>query len=173
HARAVRGNIDFLVDVGAVEHQRVGTVLTLNDVVAVARIPNERVVPGAELGNVVAAATDHRVAAVAADQQVGALAAGNGVVAGAAVDDEPDNARLQGAGIDRIVAGATVDDELVVCGFGTSDDHLLGKAIHHGRRAGPGDLDVVGLRGAVDGHLIGRAVALTGSRHSRKVDRDL
>ena len=55
-ARAIGGDVDVLGDVGAVEQQRVDAVLTLDDVAAVARIPLEDVVAGAEEGNVVAAA---------------------------------------------------------------------------------------------------------------------
>src|SRR5262249_19046836 len=40
HPRAVRGNIDVLVDVGAVEQQRIDAALAFDDVAAVARIPD-------------------------------------------------------------------------------------------------------------------------------------
>ena len=89
---AIGRDVDVLVDVGAVEHQRVGAGLALDHVAAVARIPDERVVAVAEKGDVVAAAADHGVVAVAADQHVVALAADDGVVAGAAVDREVDPA---------------------------------------------------------------------------------
>ena len=58
HALAVGRDVDVLVDVGAVEQQRVGAVLALDDVAAVARVPEERVVAGAEQRGVVAAAAD-------------------------------------------------------------------------------------------------------------------
>ena len=70
--------------------------LALDDVAAVARIPDERVVAVAEQGHVVAAAAVDDVVAVTADQRVGALAAGDGVVAGAAVDREADDAGRHG-----------------------------------------------------------------------------
>ena len=81
HARAVGGDVDVLVDVGAVEQHRVGAGLALDDVAAVARVPDERVVAGAQQRHVVAAAADDDVVAVAADEDVGAVAAGDGVVA--------------------------------------------------------------------------------------------
>ena len=70
---AVGRDVDVLVDVGAVEHQRVGAGLALDGVAAVARVPDERVVAGAEEGDVVAAAAGDGVVAVAADQSVVAL----------------------------------------------------------------------------------------------------
>ena len=68
HAAAVGRDVDLLVDVGAVEQQRVGAVLALDRVAAVARVPDEGVVAGAEEGGVVAAAADDDVVAVAAEQ---------------------------------------------------------------------------------------------------------
>ena len=49
HAPAVGRDVDLLVDVGAVEQQRVVAVLALDRVAAVAGVPHERVVAGAEL----------------------------------------------------------------------------------------------------------------------------
>ena len=90
HPPAVGRDVDVLVDVGAVEQQRVGAVLAFDDVAAVARVPDEGVVAGAEQRRVVAAAAVDEVVAVAAEQHVVAVAAGDGVVAGAAVDGELD-----------------------------------------------------------------------------------
>ena len=45
---AIGRDVDVLVDVGAVEHERVEAVLALDHVAAVARVPDERVVAGAE-----------------------------------------------------------------------------------------------------------------------------
>ena len=67
HPAAIGRDVDVLGDVGAVEQQRVGAGLALDDVAAVAGVPDERVVAGAEEGRVVAAAADHDVVAVAAD----------------------------------------------------------------------------------------------------------
>ena len=50
HPAAVGRDVDVLGDVGAVEQQRVGAGLALDDVAAVARVPDERVVAGAEQG---------------------------------------------------------------------------------------------------------------------------
>src|SRR5262245_8549752 len=56
HAAAVGRDVDLLVKVGAVEAERVGAVLALDDVAGVARVPDERIVAGAEQGCVVARA---------------------------------------------------------------------------------------------------------------------
>ena len=109
HPAAIGRDVHVLGDVGAVEHQRIGAGLALDDVAAVARVPDERVVAVAEQGHVVAAAADHGVVAVATDERVGALAAGDGVVAGAAIDGEADHARRHGGRVDRVVAVAGVD----------------------------------------------------------------
>ena len=93
HPAAIGRDVDVLVDVGAVEQQRVGAGLALDGVAAVAGVPDERVVAGAEKRHVVAAAAGDDVVAVAADQRVGAVAADDGVVAGAAVDRELDRPR--------------------------------------------------------------------------------
>ena len=87
-AAAVGREVDLLVDVGAVEEHRVGAVLALDGVAAVAGVPDEGVVAGADERRVVAAAAVDDVVAVAADQDVVAVAAGDGVVARAAVDGE-------------------------------------------------------------------------------------
>ena len=104
HATAVGRDVDVLVDVGAVEQQRVGAVLAFDRVAAVARIPDERVVAGAELRHVVAAAAGDDVVAVAADQHVVAVAAGDRVVARAAIERELDQAGEAIAGGDDVVA---------------------------------------------------------------------
>ena len=65
----------FSVDVRAEEQHRVGAVLAFDRVVAVARIPLEHVVAGAEERDVVAVVAEHEVVAVAAEDRVGALAA--------------------------------------------------------------------------------------------------
>ena len=70
---AVGQDVDVLADVGAVEEQRVGAVLALDRVVAVARIPDEGVVAGAQQRDVVALVAVDEVVAVAAEQRVGAL----------------------------------------------------------------------------------------------------
>ena len=72
---AVGGHVDDLADVGAVEVERVGAALALDDVVAVAGIPLEVVVAAAEEGRVGAAVAVDEVVAVTAEQLVGAVAA--------------------------------------------------------------------------------------------------
>ena len=100
--------------------QRIGAGLTLDDIAAVAGVPDEGVVAVAEEGRVVAATADHGVVAVTAEQHVVALAAGDGVVAGAAVDGETDDTRRQGGRIDRVIAAAAVDCQRVLPASGWS-----------------------------------------------------
>ena len=88
HPAAVGGDVHALVDVAAVERHRVGAVLALDDVAAVAGIPLERVVAGSEQRDVVALVAVDEVVAVAAEQDVGAVAAEERVVARAAVDGD-------------------------------------------------------------------------------------
>ena len=116
-ASAVRHDVDVLGRVRAEEQQRVGAVLALDRVVAVARIPLEHVVAGAEQRDVVAVVAEHEVVAVAAEDRVGALAAEHGVVAGAAVERELDDAGRQRRRGDAVVAAEAVDDERVVRAF--------------------------------------------------------
>ena len=77
----------------AVEQHRVGAVLALDHVAAVAGIPLERVVAGAHERDVVALLAVDEVVAVATEQEVDAVAAEQGVVAGAAVDGDRHAAR--------------------------------------------------------------------------------
>jgi hypothetical protein len=60
----------FSCDVDAVELKRVGAVLALDGIVAVARVPDEGVVAAATEQGVVAAAAGDDVVAIAAEQPV-------------------------------------------------------------------------------------------------------
>ena len=71
-AAAVGRDVHVLTDVRAVEQQCVDTILALDNVAAVARIPDERVVVAAEKSNIIAPPTDHSVVSVAGDEGVGA-----------------------------------------------------------------------------------------------------
>src|SRR5262249_7948253 len=130
HAAAVVLDVELLVDVGAVEHQCVGARLALDDVTAVSRIPNERIVGRAEQGRVAAAATVDGVIAAATEQRVVAVAAGDGVVARAAVDREFDEiGEPVSGGYDviaaigvEVAAVARIPDHAIVAGFA---EHLI------------------------------------------------
>ena len=87
---AVRSRLEVLGAVAAVEQHPVDAVLALDDVAAVARIPLEDVVAGAEESDVVALLAVDEVVAVPAEQQVDAVAAEDRVIAGAAVDRDLD-----------------------------------------------------------------------------------
>src|SRR5262245_58607576 len=112
-ARAIRFDVELLVDVGTVEHERIEAVLAFDDIAAVARIPNERIVPGAEPRRVGAAAAGDDVIAIAAEQRVVAVAAGDGVVASAAVDGELDQAGEPVSGGDDVVTAIGVENEVL------------------------------------------------------------
>ena len=127
-APAIGRDVDRLVDVGAVEQQRVVAVLALDHVAAVARVPDERVVARAKQGRVVAAAAGDDVVAVAAQQRVAAVAAGDGVVAGAAVDGEVDEVGQPVAGGDDVVAAIGVDDE-ILGGADVEEERRRGDAV--------------------------------------------
>ena len=60
HPAAVGRDVDVLVGVGAVEHQRVGAGLAFDRVAAVAGVPDELVVAVAEKGDVIASAPRDR-----------------------------------------------------------------------------------------------------------------
>ncbi len=75
HPPAVGGDVDVLGGVGAEEQHRVGAVLALERVVAVAGVPPEHVVAGAHQGDVVAVVAEDVVVAVAAEEHVDALRA--------------------------------------------------------------------------------------------------
>ena len=71
----------FSAMLAPLKSMRVGAVLALDGVAAVARVPLEGVVAGAQEGRVVALVAVDEVVAVAAEQRVGAVAAEDRVVA--------------------------------------------------------------------------------------------
>src|SRR5262245_49309321 len=93
---AIGRNGGGLINAGATEVERVETASTLNDVAAVALIPDEQVIAGAQQRHVAAAASGDRVVAGATGQQVVAVAARNVVIAAATVDD--------------VISGSPIDD---------------------------------------------------------------
>ena len=117
-------DVDVLGDVRAEEQHLVGAVLAFDGVVAVARVPLEDVVAGAEEGDVVAVVAEHEVVAVAGQERVGALAAEQRVVARAGIDRELDDAGRQGGGGDLVVAIQRVDDQRVVRPLGVGNVDL-------------------------------------------------
>ncbi len=110
---AVGGQVDVLVDAGAVELQGVVAVLALDHVAAVAGVPHEGVVPGAAGQHVAALAADEDVVAGAAGQPVVAVAAGYRVVAVAAVHGDVDQRRQTVAGREGVVAPVHVDGQVL------------------------------------------------------------
>src|ERR1700733_294894 len=111
--RAVRRDIDVLVDVRAIEQQRVVPALTLDRVAAIAWVPDERVVSGAVLRRVVAAPAGNEVVAITANQDVVAVAARDRVVARAAVERELNETGEAIAGGDDVIATIGVQDEIL------------------------------------------------------------
>jgi hypothetical protein len=87
---SVRGQVDVLGDVGAVEAHPVGAGLALDRVAAVAWVPDEGIVAGAQQRQVVAAVAVDRVVAGAAEQGLRSGASEQRVVSGFAGDPRPD-----------------------------------------------------------------------------------
>src|SRR4029077_16617955 len=106
-------DVNLLVDVGAVEHKRVGAVLAFDGVAAIARIPDEGVVAGAAEQIVIAAAAGDDVITIATKQPVGTVATGDGVVARAAVHRNTDEAGETVAGGEGVGATVHVDDDVL------------------------------------------------------------
>jgi hypothetical protein len=75
YPRAVGRDVDLLGDVGAVEDKRVVAGLPFNRVVAVARVPDERVVTRAHGCHVATATADNEIVARTADDPVVAVTA--------------------------------------------------------------------------------------------------
>ncbi len=149
HPAVVGRDADVLVDVGAVEYQRIGAVLAFDGVAAVARIPDEGVVAGAAEQRVVAAAAGDDVIAVAADQRVVAVAAGDGVVAVAAVDGEADQGCEAVAGGEDVVAAVHVKHE-ILGGADVERERRRAEAIETHAAAVGGEGKVFGAVAAVD-----------------------
>ena len=89
----------------AVEVEPVAAGLALDDVVAVAGVPLEAVVAGAEERAVDALVAVDRVVAGAAEQEVGAVAAAQVSFVGAAVDRQRRERREVADGRERVLAG--------------------------------------------------------------------
>ena len=87
---SVGGDVDLFGRCCAVEDHRVVAVLALEDVAAVARIPDERVVAGTHQSRIGPAVAVDRVVPVAADRLLDARATGDPVATGAAVEREGD-----------------------------------------------------------------------------------
>ncbi len=169
-ASAVGGDVDVLVDVGAEEGQRVGAGLALDRVVAVAWIPLELVVTGAQVGNVVAVVAEDEVVAVAAEEHVGALAAEQAVVAGAAIERELDDARRKRRRRDLslpprpcTVSRSSAPSELVT--LTCADSPRTGHA-----RARADDVDDVVAAGAADSDVIRLGIARRAADRAGEVD---
>ena len=127
-APAVGGQAHDLGDTGAVEVERVGAALALDDVAAVARVPAEAVGAGAQDAGVVAAVAVDGVVPAAAVERLDAVAAVDGVVAArredrerlvgdravdlvdteAVVTREQDLDRVERRAVDAVVGGAVV-----------------------------------------------------------------
>ena len=103
----------FSAAVAAVEQHVVEAVLALDRVAAIARVPLEDVVAGAEQADVVALLAVDEVVAVAAEQRVDAVAAEDGVLAGAAVDRDPDQRGEVAGRRERVVAAVGVEDQVL------------------------------------------------------------
>ena len=97
----------------AVEQHVVEAVLSLDDVAAIARVPLEDVLAGAEQADVVALLAVDEVVTVAAQQNVDAIAAEDGVLTGAAVDGDLDQRGQVARRRERVVAAIGVEHEVL------------------------------------------------------------
>ena len=159
NAATVGRDLEALVRGAAVEQQGVDAVLTLDHVAAVARIPLEHVVAGAEQGSIVALVAVDEVVAVAAEKEIGPVAAEDGVVAGAAVDRHADEGRQIAGGAEAVVAAVHVEHKL----FGGPDVDAERRGIEaiepHARAVGGSGEDLRAVA-AVDLDGIGAVAAL-------------
>ena len=127
---AVGEDVDVLGGARSVEQELVGAVLAFDRVAAVARIPLEAVVAGAEERHVVAVVAEDEVPAGPAEEHVGALAAEHAVVPGAAIDGQADHPRGERRRGDGVVSAEPVDDEVVVRALGIGDRDLRRQPRH-------------------------------------------
>ena len=134
---------------GAVKEHGVGAVLAFDGVAAVARVPLERVVAGAQERHVVALLAIDEVVAVAAEQQVDAVAAEERVVAGAAVHGDLDQRGQVAGGGERVVAAVGVEDQ-VLAGADIQAEGSRVEAIEAHAGAIGGDGEGLGAVAAVD-----------------------
>src|SRR5262249_53954140 len=100
---------ELLADVGAVEDHLIVAGLSLDDVAAFARVPDEGVVAVAHVGRILTPAAVDEVIAVAAVQRVVAVAAVQRVVPRATVHRDLDERGEAVAGGDHVVAAVGVD----------------------------------------------------------------
>ena len=110
----VRGQVDALGGVGAVEQHRVGAGPASDGVAAVARIPDEGVVAGAQERQVVTPVPVDRVVPEAAEQQLRSGASGEVVVSVPAVERRRDAVGEGAVGLvdpHEVVAAAGVDGD--------------------------------------------------------------
>ena len=139
HARAVGRDREGFGAVAAVDLGGIGAVAALDEVVAIARVPDHAIVAGFAEHLVVAVAAGQHVVARAAEQQVRAAFAKEGVVARLA--EQQIAARAAGQ---RVVAGAAeqlrgrqgavglVERDRVVAALA---EHLDQRGVGNGRRA--------------------------------------
>src|SRR5262249_28589917 len=109
-----RREVDLLGEGGAVEAQRVAALLTLDDVAAVARIPDEDVIPGAHHGKVAAFVAVDQIVPCATAQSLGSRTSEQGVVAVSTVDRRRDGVGERAVDLvdtHEVVAGPAVDGD--------------------------------------------------------------
>ena len=123
---AIVRDVDFLIDVGAVEQERVDARLPIDRVAAIARIPDERVVASAERGRIVAAPADDEIVPGTAD---------DAVIAVTSIERDIDRTSAEPGRVDPVVASEPVDDEQVAT-LRAADRQLRGEPVDADRRAG-------------------------------------
>src|SRR5262249_6122816 len=143
--------------------QRVHSGLAVDGVVVVTRIPDEGVVAGTHVGDVISVTTDDYVVA---------LAAGNVVITEAAIHGQRDLAGGEKPGIDHVITAKSVGGEMIG-GLGVEQVDFLGQATHRNSICIRGDCDrVVSSRG-VDRHIVDLPITSVSAQDACQIDIDL
>src|SRR5262249_20720547 len=150
---------ELLIDVSAIEDKGVETILALDRVAAVTRIPLENIITSAEAGDVIALLPVDEIVPITTEKKVVPVAPQNSVVAGAAVDCYLDQGSQITRSAEAIVAAVHVEDEI----FGRSDVDAERRRIDaveaHARAVGGGG-EGLGAIAAVDLGSVGAGAAL-------------
>src|SRR5262249_17659038 len=95
---------------------------------------------------------------ISAEESVVTIPAGEHVVAGLAVEDQPDRCCVHAGGVDHIIASASAHAEGVVRGLGPGHRHRGGEPGDRYRGSVPGDRSNVAAVSPLDDHGVGFAV---------------
>ena len=160
HPRAIGRDGERLGAVAAVDFGSVIVRAALEQIGAVARIPDHPVIAGVAEDLVISGRAEQDIVVVAAVNHIASAAANEDVVAIAAIDGELDLPGNEAGGIDESIGTSQpVDGQRIVGGLLAGDQHLRGEPAHHHGRTGQAYHHMVGAARAVDDHRVGRSVA--------------